>query len=134
MAEHAVRRLRVLLVEDETANRVLVRAMIDRARDRDLPPIELLEAGTLAAARAMIAVEPFDIVLLDVRLPDGNGLDLATELGGRPPTERPRVIVLSASVLATERTTALERGADAFLGKPFGPRELIELLRRFATR
>lgn len=133
MADRAARRVRVLVVEDEAANRVLIRAILDRARDPDLPSIELSEAGTLTAARAMIATEPFDMVLLDVRLPDGNGLDLATELGARPLAERPRVIVLSASVLASERAAALETGADAFLAKPFGSRELIELLRRFSA-
>lgn len=134
MAEPAIHRLRVLLVEDETANRILVRAIIDRARVRDLPSIDLIEAATLATARAVTAEEHVDIVLLDVRLPDGNGLDLATELAGRPLAERPRVIVLSASVLATERTAALETGADAFLAKPFDSGELIALLSRFSTR
>jgi len=134
MADRPARPVRVLVLEDEDANRALIRAIVNRARDSDLPTIELFEAGTLADARAMMAREPFDVLLLDVRLPDGNGLDLATEFRGRPLAERPQIIVLSASVLATERAAALETGADAFLAKPFGSRELIELLRRFAVR
>jgi len=123
--------IQVLLVEDEAANRGLIRAMVARV---PLPPdrrFELHEAATIAEARAILARITPAIVILDVRLPDGNGLDLATELcaAGRP--ARPAVIVASASVLPAERDAAIERGADAFLGKPFGLGEFSEVVRRF---
>jgi DNA-binding response OmpR family regulator len=70
-------------------------------------------------------------VILDVRLPDGNGLDLATELQAGDWPSRPAVIVMSASVLPAERDTAIQRGANAFLGKPFGLGEFAEVVRRF---
>lgn len=121
-------RLRVLLVEDEALNRALVRAILARRSD-DLPPIELVEAETVEAARAALARGDVDIVLLDVRLPDGSGLDVARELHqeGQEAT-RPVMAILSASVLALERVAAEEAGADAFLGKPFQPAELTALL------
>ncbi|MEX2011795.1 MAG: response regulator [Chloroflexota bacterium] len=68
------------------------------------------------------------VVLLDVRLPDGNGLALARELRTRPPAQRPRVLILSASVLPHERDAALAAGADGFLGKPYRPPDLVAWL------
>lgn len=124
--------LRVLLVEDEPANRALVRAILARAgRDR-LGEVVLHEAGTIAEARAILTSEPVDVVLLDIRLPDGNGLDLAAELRARSVGGAPRIVVLSASVLPTERTMALAAGADDFLGKPFSSLDLVNVLRAVA--
>jgi two-component system, OmpR family, KDP operon response regulator KdpE len=126
-------RLRVLLVEDETLNRALVRAVLAR-RAEELPPLDLVEVDTLARARAELGESPADIILLDVRLPDGSGLDLARELrDGRHEAESPVVAILSASVLALERVAAQAAGADAFLAKPFVPTELTALIQRMAT-
>jgi len=123
--------LRVLLVEDEVLNRALVRAILDR-RAADLPPIELVEAASIAAARAELSRSDVDIVLLDVRLPDGSGLDLARDLqnGSGTDARGPVVAILSASVLALERVAAEAAGADAFLGKPYVPTELTSLIER----
>lgn len=129
--------LRVLLVEDETLNRALVRAIVARQMPASAG-VELVEADSLAAARGALDRQPVDVVLLDVRLPDGNGLDLARELRetrrwrGRT-LGAPLVAILSASVLAPERHEADMTGADAFLGKPFVPRDLVALLDRFAA-
>jgi two-component system, OmpR family, KDP operon response regulator KdpE len=118
----------LLLVEDEAPNRVLLRAVLARAPDRRLREATLIEAADLAAARAVLDAQPVTIVLLDVRLPDGNVLTLARELRSRPPSERPSVLVLSASVLPNERESALAAGADGFLGKPYRPAELVSVL------
>lgn len=122
------RSIRILLIEDEPANRALVRAILARTDGSGLPPIELVEAETLSEGRAALDDSAIDVALVDVRLPDGNGLDLAAELGRRPRAERPRTVIVSASVLPAERATALATGADAFLGKPFGRADLIETL------
>ncbi len=125
--------LRVLLVEDETLNRALVRAVLSR-RAGELPPLELIEADTLHEARAALDRAPADIILLDVRLPDGSGLDLARELrDGHEESDAPVVAILSASVLALERVAAEAAGADAFLAKPFVPADLTALIQRMAT-
>jgi CheY-like chemotaxis protein len=118
----------VLVVEDEAPNRALLRAVLARAADRRLREAILLEAADLATARSILSRQAVTIVLLDVRLPDGNGLALARELRARPASDRPRVLVLSASVLPEERETALSAGADGFLGKPYRPAELVARL------
>jgi two-component system, OmpR family, response regulator len=119
--------LRVLLIEDEPANRALVRAIVARADPTTVPEVHLLEAATLADARSMLAGGSFDAVLVDVRLPDGNGLDLIGEI--RAGEGDIKVIVVSASVLPAERASALATGADGFLAKPFGTDAFVEMLR-----
>jgi DNA-binding response OmpR family regulator len=118
---------RILVVEDQLTNRLLLRAVFARATDPTLKAATLLEAETVAAARDILEREHVDLVLLDVRLPDGSGLDLAGELRDRG-DKRPRIIILSASVLEMERTAALDAGGDAFMGKPFRPVELLDLI------
>jgi two-component system KDP operon response regulator KdpE len=118
---------RLLVVEDEPANRALLRAVLARSRDERLGRPELLEAGSIAEARQILGEREIDLILLDVRLPDGSGLELATELRDAG-AAKPRVVILSASVLPSERGAALEAGADAFLGKPYAPSELVETI------
>jgi two-component system KDP operon response regulator KdpE len=120
--------LTILLVEDEAMNRTLMRAVLTRASDPRLRLATLLEAETLAGARDHLADADVDILLLDVRLPDGSGLDLARDLVSSDDGRRPRIVILSASVLPAERAAAIEVGCDAFLGKPYRPADLLDLL------
>ena len=122
------RRWVVLVVEDEAPNRALLRAVLARAKDERLQEAELLEAVDIASARAHLAANNVDVVLLDVRLPDGNGLALAQELRALDEAVRPRIVILSASVLPGDREAALRSGVDRFLGKPYRPLELVETL------
>jgi len=120
-----MRRMRILLVEDEEMNRALIKASIARFGDELVRSAELLQAETLAQARDEISRGLVDLVLLDVRLPDGNGLDFAREFQALSPGARPRVLILSASVLPDERAAAIESGADRFVGKPYRPDEMV---------
>ncbi|MGI5246113.1 response regulator [Dactylosporangium sp. CA-139066] len=117
---------RVLLVEDEELNRVLVRAIIARAGSPAVREVDLVEAGSLADARTALTAGRVDVVLLDVNLPDGNGLELAAELNEAP--ARPTVIALTASVLPHERAAAMAAGCDAFLDKPYAAADLVTML------
>jgi two-component system KDP operon response regulator KdpE len=128
----AERPLRILVVEDESMNRALLRAVLARSTDPRFKGATLLEADRLSSARKVMADGGVDLILLDVRLPDGSGLELARELAGGPAEGRPRIVILSASVLPMERAAAVEVGADAFLGKPYRPTELLDLLTQLA--
>ena len=122
----------VLLVEDEELNRVLVRAILARATDDVVRAIDLVEAANLESARSALDGHPVDVILLDVNLPDGNGLTLATDLAGRD--VRPRVIALTASVLPHERAAAMSAGCDAFLDKPYAAQDLLDVLAEHLPR
>ena len=128
--------LRILVVEDEATNRLLLRAVLTRSPDERVRTAELVEAETLGSARDLLPGGRWDILLLDVRLPDGNGLDLIADVTARGPghdADRPGIVVLSASVLPEDRAAALETGCDAFLAKPFRPDELLDLLSEIAA-
>jgi DNA-binding response OmpR family regulator len=120
---------RILSLDDDTGNQSLIRAIVTRTDDPVIGRATLLQATTIAEARTILDREPIDLLLLDVHLPDGLGLDLATELrsGERP---RPAVLALTASVLPAEQHAALDAGCDAFLAKPFPATGLIATMRR----
>jgi two-component system, OmpR family, KDP operon response regulator KdpE len=124
--------LRILLVEDEALNRALVRAILTRTREPVLRAAEVIEASTLAEARAALDTRRPDVVLLDMNLPDGSGVEIAAELNARPADERPVVIAVTANVLPQHRSTALDAGCAAFLSKPYVAAELIETLKTHA--
>jgi two-component system KDP operon response regulator KdpE len=124
---------RILLVEDEDLNRTLVKAVLSRAQTEAVRDAEVLDAGSLAAARRCLREAAVDLVLLDMNLPDGNGLALARELAsgraglpeGRP---RPVVVAVTASVLPQDRAAALEAGCDGFLDKPYAAADLVAVV------
>ena len=119
---------RILLVEDEELNRTLVKAVLSRAQIAAVRDAEVLDASSLASAREKLSTEDVDLILLDMNLPDGNGLTLASELAagkvapGRP---RPTVVAVTASVLPQDRAAALEAGCDGFLDKPYAAADLV---------
>ena len=117
----------VLHVEDEPPNRALLRAVLARSAEPSVKEAVILEAPDLAGARRILGTERVDLVLLDVRLPDGNGLDLARDIATLP-APRPDVVILSASVLPSERDAALATGASKFLEKPYVASELISVI------
>jgi two-component system KDP operon response regulator KdpE len=127
-----IARHQILLVEDEELNRTLVKAVLTRAKIPTVRAAQVLDAPTLAAARRWLHDENVDLVLLDMNLPDGNGLDLARELaaGGDLPAGRPRpkVIAVTASVLPQDRAAAIEAGCDGFLDKPYAAADLVAVV------
>ncbi|MFG1604296.1 response regulator [Actinoplanes sp. NPDC049265] len=122
---------RILLVEDEELNRTLVKAVLARADIEAVRQAEILDAGTLATARQQLASEPVDLVLLDMNLPDGNGLTLARELAAgdvAPAGGHPAVVAVTASVLPQDRAAAIEAGCDGFLDKPYAAADLVAVV------
>lgn len=113
----------LLAIEDVPANLALLHAILESAG------FELCDAMTLAEARAAVQAQTPALILLDVRLPDGNGLDLARELKADPSTASIPILAVSASVLPGERADALKAGCDAFLAKPLRPAELLAMVR-----
>ncbi|NMO57458.1 response regulator [Actinoplanes sp. TBRC 11911] len=122
---------RILLVEDEPLNRTLVKAVLTRADSPEVREAQVLDAPTLAVARDYLSAGDIDLVLLDMNLPDGNGLDLARELAADHGRPRPAVVAVTASVLPQDRTAALDAGCDGFLDKPYAAAELVATVARY---
>ena len=95
---------------------------------------EVEVAGTLAAARQQLARGTFDLLLLDLMLPDGDGLELCRELRGNPRTRSLPLMMLTARGEPTDRIVGLELGADDYLPKPFEPRELSARMKALLRR
>jgi two-component system, OmpR family, KDP operon response regulator KdpE len=126
---------RILLVEDEEINRVLVRTILRRSTEPELRAAHLLEAANLGEAREYLARDAVDVMLVDVQLPDGSGLGLVEELTGQVPAgERPRIIALTGDVSTSRREEAMAVGCDGFLDKPYTAGELRDLVSKHLTR
>jgi CheY-like chemotaxis protein len=119
--------MRILLVEDNEMNRALVRAILARTAEQRLRGTELVEAENVAAARTALAGAEFDLILLDVHLPDGTGLTIAQEIRDRD-TGRPPIVALTAAALPREQAAAMEAGCDTFLAKPYTSSELVDTI------
>lgn len=91
-------------------------------------------AGSLANARELLANRAFDAVVLDLMLPDGDGLDLCKEFRTNPRTRNLPLLMLTARGEPLDRIVGLEMGADDYLPKPFEPRELLARLKSLLRR
>jgi DNA-binding response OmpR family regulator len=118
----------VLAVEDEPRNSALLRAIIRP------PRYELHLVPSLAEARRWLLRATPAIVLLDRRLPDGDGLDLVPEIRGAPRNAGCPVVLVSASALPADRIAADVAGCDAFIAKPIRVRELLDEMARQIER
>jgi two-component system phosphate regulon response regulator OmpR len=116
---------RVLLVEDDARLATMVADYLGEAGFRTT------RAGTGAAAMQLVASESFDAMILDLMLPDADGLDLCRDL--RAKSDIP-VLMLTARGDPLDRIVGLEIGADDYLPKPFEPRELLARLRAILRR
>ncbi len=91
-------------------------------------------AAHLAEGRAKLAAEAYDALLLDLMLPDGDGLAFTRALRGDARTRRLPLLMLTARGEPMDRIVGLELGADDYLGKPFEPRELLARVKALLRR
>ncbi len=113
-------RARILVVEDEPELRRYVRLALERAG------LEAHEADGVERGAIEAATRRPDLVVLDLGLPDGDGVDLIRRL--RSWSDLP-IIVLSARIDERDKVDALDAGADDYLVKPFGAAELLARVR-----
>jgi two-component system KDP operon response regulator KdpE len=113
-------RLRVLVVEDEADIRRFVRLALE-AEGHEVYEADGLRRGLIDAASR----RP-DLIILDLGLPDGDGIELLCDLRHWSPVP---VIVLSARSAEADKIAALDAGADDYLAKPFGVGELLARVR-----
>lgn len=118
--------MRVLLVEDDEALGV---AILDRLQSN---AVDARLARSLGEARLSLAEHIFDVLVLDVMLPDGDGRSLARTLRGQGKSVP--ILMLTALDAVEETVNGLDAGADDYLTKPFAVSELLARLRALARR
>lgn len=117
---------RILVADDDSDIRELIIAQLERE------PYVVSAAGSVAEIRRSLADAPVDVVILDLNLPDGDGLALCREL--RAEGFASAIIMVTARDSAIDRVLGLELGADDYLTKPFEPRELLARIRNLLKR
>ena len=109
---------KLLLIDDDARLTSMLRDYLSNAG------FEVETAGSLATARETLRTNTYELLVLDLMLPDGDGLEFCRELRGSPQHRRQPVLMLSARGEPMDRILGLELGADDYLAKPFEPREL----------
>ena len=118
--------MRILLVEDNPKlSSLLLKLLTEHGYAADL-------AGTVEEARESLAMTGYDLVILDLTLPDGDGHSVLRML--RAAGQDMPVLVATARGDVTERVRTLDKGADDYLVKPFSPEELLARVRALLRR
>lgn len=111
---------KILLVEDDRNIRTMVRAMLESAM------YQVIEADTCAGAITMVNSHIPDLIVLDLGLPDGDGLTVLEQVRKNDLTP---IIVLSARSDEQDKVAALDKGANDYITKPFGSAEFLARVR-----
>lgn len=120
MAAKTLRPL-ILICDDELPLRELIKAVLgDRYR--------YLEAEDVGQAEEALRESKPEAIVLDVMLPGKSGLEFLSELRAKRRNAPIPVVVVSAWQSADDQRTALKAGADAFIGKPFDPKDLVSVV------
>ncbi len=120
--------MRVLLAEDNPVNRLIVGAMLSRMG------AEVVEAanGAEAIVQATLSAATLHAVLMDLHMPEVDGLEATRRLRAQEATARLPIIALSAAVLDAERALAQAAGMNGFIAKPAGESDLLRALWPYA--
>jgi CheY-like chemotaxis protein len=119
---------RVLVVDDDDVNRQVTLALMATA----LPHTEAVADGQEALRRA--AEMPYDLILMDVQMPELDGLETTRRLRNLPGGAATTIVALTANAFAEDRRRCLEAGMDDYLTKPVPPDLLFETVMRWLMR
>lgn len=115
----------IMHVEDNEYNRKIVRDLLSRSN------YVLVEAHDGEAALDALTRQRPDLILMDVQLPKLSGLEVIRRIRADPALTQVPVIAITSFALSGDDQRALEAGSNAYIPKPFRPRELLEMIRRF---
>jgi len=116
---------RVLVIEDHEENRRIVRLLLASAG------IEMIEAATGEDGVAVAQRERPDLILMDIQLPGLDGYEATRRIKGDPATRHIPIIVVTSYALSGDDVKAFEAGCDAYVTKPFVPRDLLARIRQY---
>ncbi len=122
------RSLRILLAEDHPVNQMLARRLLEKRGH--LVQIAANGREALDALEAAVGKDPYDLVLMDVQMPEMDGLEATRALreSERNSSRHQTVIAMTALVMQGDRERCLEAGMDGYLSKPIRPQELDDML------
>lgn len=119
----------ILLIEDDERLARMTVTYLEQSGYKISHAASVQNAYTILNAQTNI-----DAIILDLMLPDGDGLDVCKTLRSQPHTQHLPIMMLTARGDPTDRIIGLELGADDYLPKPFEPRELLARLRAILRR
>ncbi|HEY4178236.1 MAG TPA: response regulator [Kofleriaceae bacterium] len=114
----------ILIVDDSLTVRM------DLAESLEAAGFTALPVGTLAEARRALQTQPIALAILDVRLPDGDGIELLALIRKDPTLARLPVLMLSSEAEIRDRVRGLKQGANDFVGKPYDTNNVISRIRQ----
>jgi CheY-like chemotaxis protein len=115
-------RARILVVDDHELNLKLLQRVLE------LDGHEVICAKSIAQASRLLAEREPDLIVLDVQLPDGDGLDLARRVKAMPPADSCAIVACTADAMTGDRERALAAGCDAYVSKPIDTRQFAALV------
>jgi DNA-binding response OmpR family regulator len=124
------RRFRALVVDDERDFRHLMTLFLQRSG----MPIDVEAVSNGAEAVTRLSSEPFDLILLDIMMPEMDGFEVCTRLRSDARTRPIPILMLTARDESTDRTRGFLAGTDDYLAKPFDRGELLARVRRILQR
>jgi len=121
--------LRILLAEDNVVNQKLALRILQQMGYR----ADLASNGIEAVES--VGRQTYDVVLMDVQMPEMDGLEAARQITAkRAPHKRPRIIAMTANAMQGDREMCLAAGMDDYLTKPIRVDQLVETLKNVAAR
>ncbi len=116
---------RILLVEDQEDNRRIARDLLSSVG------YEILEATNGEEGVAMAAAHRPDLILMDIQLPVLDGYEATRRIKADPALAHIPIIVVTSYALSGDDEKAIEAGCDAYVAKPYSPRQLLAKIRQF---
>ena len=116
---------RILVVEDNEENRQILRDLLGNAG------IDFVEAWDGEAAVARARTDRPDLILMDIGLPGIDGYEATRRIRSDPSSRSVPIIAVTAHSLVGDEARALEAGCDAYVAKPYSPRQLLKMIREF---
>ena len=119
---------RILVVEDQEDNRQILRDLLGSAE------YEMTEAENGEEALAAVVRDKPDLILMDIQLPIMDGYEATRRIKADPATRNIPIIVVTSYALSGDEGKAREAGCDAYVTKPYSPRQLLAKIREYLPK
>ena len=119
---------RILVVEDQEDNRQILRDLLGSV------DLEMVEAENGEEALAAVAEHKPDLILMDIQLPIMDGYEATRRIKADPATKNIPIIVVTSYALSGDEGKAREAGCDAYVTKPYSPRQLLAKIREYLPK